>query len=328
MISKIRPGLAGRYGMAGLCLLTLCMSQTGCKEQNPEANIPLSHPELIAKVGTIEITRSEFVAEMMRQGVRRDAESLQALLDAMIDLRAAELQADNYKLQQQPDYARQLRKLAYNQIKSAIEAESPDLVTISEEELTEYYNSHQQEFVKPARVRVALIKLSARYGSDASTVKSKAHDLWEQLLTTDGNDRSRLFSQLAESHSDHRASRYRGGDVGYIHQDGTSQWPDELIEQAFAINPGEQALVGVAAGDWYIISALERIEQVLPALEEVRPRIRYLLAQQKQHAFAEVLSEKLRQGLNIQPTEVKLAEFIDHDQSREQQHRIPGPGLN
>src|SRR5690606_34425536 len=75
------------------------------------------------------------------------------------------------------------------------------------DQVEKYYRENVEEYVKPGRITVSLIK---------SDTETSAAELLQMLR--DGN----RFQDVASSHSTHRESSARGGDIGTLTEKDTS----------------------------------------------------------------------------------------------------------
>jgi peptidyl-prolyl cis-trans isomerase D len=105
-------------------------------------------------------------------------------------------------------------------------------VTVSEEQIRQYYESRESEFNKGKEVKASHILLRIPNDADADAeaeIKQKAEDIVQQLK--DGAD----FAELAALHSEDPGSAEQGGDLGFFSK---GMMVPEFEEAAFALEPG------------------------------------------------------------------------------------------
>ena len=90
------------------------------------------------------------------------------------------------------------------------------------------------------------------------------------------------FGALAVTYSEERASRYQGGDIGWLATGEANRWPPEVVTAIFALeSPGALApLVETAAG-FYLVRLTAREESRLRPLANVRDALRSDLLREK-----------------------------------------------
>jgi peptidyl-prolyl cis-trans isomerase D len=186
------------------------------------------------------------------------------------------------------------RKLAYIALKPTdLPSAGPP---VSNEQIEQYYQSHQKDFQVPeeAQVRHILIKVPA--GADAKTdaaAKQKAEDLLKQIKG--GAD----FAALAKANSDDPGSKEQGGELGEIQRGVTVP---EFEKTAFSLQPGQVSDVIKTQFGYHIIKVEGRQTAHLKPLDEVKAQILATLTRQQeadqQAGYAQQLStEAAKNGL-------------------------------
>ena len=177
-----------------------------------------------------------------------------------------------------------------------------DSVVITDEELTSYYESNQNDFIEAEKVKVDYIELSVdeiaktvdvaeddikqQYEQEAEgfNVNSRyevAHLLIEEnieeTITTvtnklaDGED----FSALVKAYSDDIASKESGGELGVL---TLGMFPSEFEKAALALNEGEVSLPVKTDAGTHFIKVLKKITTEAPTYESRRDAIKQQLA--------------------------------------------------
>lgn len=137
-------------------------------------------------------------------------------------------------------------------------------ITITEQNLRDYYSQVKGRFESPERRRARHILIAAGEGVDDSAARNKAQQLFDKAKG--GAD----FAQLARENSQDPGSAPQGGDLGWA-QRGMFVGPFE--EALFAMKVGEvRGPIKTQFG--YHVIRLEEIESgKLRSLEEVRPEL-------------------------------------------------------
>ena len=161
---------------------------------------------------------------------------------------------------------------------------------VSPEEVTQYYEKHQGDFLLREQRQVQLIVIRASdFGGDKAAAKKKADEIVEALKK--GED----FGLLAKRHSKGPAAD-KGGDQGWMKKGALIPALDDVV---FRLKAGE-VRGPIESGDSYLIV---KVAAVQPAsrqpLAEARPAIeRQLLSEHRQKRRDQLL-ERLRRDASV-----------------------------
>jgi len=139
---------------------------------------------------------------------------------------------------------------------------------VSDEELEQYYHDNEYRLTLPEQVRVRHILITWKpmgKEDDRAFIREQMTPILERARA--GED----FAALAEEYSDDFATRQSGGDTGYFHR---GQMTPAFEEAAFALEPGEISNVVESPFGVHIIKLLERQNEELLALEDIREDLR------------------------------------------------------
>jgi parvulin-like peptidyl-prolyl isomerase len=181
------------------------------------------------------------------------------------------LKANNITLVQlKEDIKRQLM------INSILE-ETRNQISISDEELLEYYNENKESFHEPEQVHARHILVET---------EEEANNLL--LLLKEGLTD---FAELAKEKSI-GPSAPNGGDLGFFTR---GQMVKEFEDAAFSLEPGEISGVVQTQFGYHIIKFEEKKEEYSPTFEEAKERISNTLKYQKENEEISALLAKLRE---------------------------------
>lgn len=144
-------------------------------------------------------------------------------------------------------------------------------IIIREEDLTQYYQDHQDKYQRTPDAEIRHILISVPPGADETAAKARAEEILGKVRS--GAD----FAKMAEQYSD-SPTREKGGELGTIHKGDLAP---EIEAAAFSLPVGGVSdLIRTSAG-WNLIQ-VERVrtETVAP-FAEVRDTIRDELFQEK-----------------------------------------------
>ena len=172
-------------------------------------------------------------------------------------------------------YAEQLKKLGVTEAEVLQLAERRQLgkryvaekvapaVTLSEQELRAYYDSHLQEIQHPAQVKVRVIFVNAPPGVSPEAeagARKRAEEAERRILA--GED----FGKVAREVSDDM-SKANGGELGWV---GRGILPAEAEARIWALQPGEMSGVERGRFAFGLIEVLDRRDAGPMPFEEVR----------------------------------------------------------
>ena len=150
-------------------------------------------------------------------------------------------------------------------------------VSISDEELLEYYNDNKESFLEPEQVHARHILLDT---------EEEANNLLLQLKEglTD-------FVELAKEKSV-GPSAPSGGDLGFFTR---GQMVKEFEDAAFSLEPGEISEVVQSQFGYHLIKCEEKKEEYSPTFEEAKERVSDTLKYQREIVVISALTSKLRE---------------------------------
>ena len=160
---------------------------------------------------------------------------------------------------------------------NSILEETRNQISISDEELLEYYNENKESFLEPEQVHARHILVET---------EEEANNLLLQLKEglTD-------FAELAKEKSI-GPSAPSGGDLGFFSR---GQMVKEFEDTAFSLEPGEISDVVQTQFGYHIIKCEEKKEEYSPAFEEAKERISNTLRYQKENEAISTFISKLKE---------------------------------
>jgi len=176
-------------------------------------------------------------------------------------------------------------------------------ISVTSQEMQEYYNQHKDEMQRPETVRMSEILIStqapaaaksggqAEVSTDEVVAKAKANAdaIYAQL------QKGAKFEDLAKSASNGPTAA-QGGDLEYFKRGTLSK---QLEDQVFTLKPGQFTEPIRTNQGWVILKVTEHISEGVPPFKEVEPGIQERLYMVKmQPALREYLT-KLREDAYI-----------------------------
>lgn len=241
--------------------------------------------EWLARVGDEYITPEEFDFEMERRGGRRpgqfgSVEQRRTLLNSMVIREALVDAARKEGFDQRPAVRRSMDSVLITKYQQAKLEPLRDGVEITDEQVEAYYRENAEDYVVPARKRVAQIFIAAE--ADASPeARERAHQRAERIReeARQLDEDVAHFGELARRHSDDQASRYRGGVIGWVSQDAARSRFGPAIQEAAAMLDEIGEISPVTEGDdgFRIVRLVQREAARERALNDLRSGIRQRL---------------------------------------------------
>ncbi len=282
--------LAARSGLLGVCLLAAMGLSSSCSKK-PAA----SAPDVLAKVGAQEIRAEDLLkeAERRRQG-HRPVPDKATLLQEMVDHEALVQRAHRAGLDEDPQIKREVSNLLIGKL---LERElTPRLaaVQVNVEEIQAEYQRNLDKYKHPAKVRLALLHLPA----DAKMSEARRAELRQRMQEARGKaiatPAAGGFGPLAIEYSEDQASRYRGGDLGWMDAGNFSyRWPRSVLTSAYALDQGKVSDVIEAEGGFYLAMKTDARAGAIAPLTQVEAALRQSLMVKKRHDLEETFRNEV-----------------------------------
>lgn len=170
-------------------------------------------------------------------------------------------------------------------------------VTVSDDDLQQFYNANKDKFVIPDSVLVSHILIAVDPKSTDDQKKKlevKAQGVLKQALSS-GAD----FGALAQQYSDDKATATKGGSLGYLVKTDKGSWKP-IVDAAFAAPPGK-VIPHLVQSDFgfHIVKPVEMKPGRTLALDEVRDDVKNVVLHQKVEARINSEVAKLRAAATI-----------------------------
>ncbi|MGH7788278.1 MAG: peptidylprolyl isomerase [Candidatus Binatia bacterium] len=285
--------------------------------------------EILATVDGHAITLDDFKAEMERRGGAENFQLPEARRQALDDMIELEVLAANARRQgylDEYEMRRRVKSVAASRYREE-HLEQPLLsVAVGDDEVRAYYEAHQEKYAIPAAAHAALIYV----GHPRTVPQSRVTELAERAATIRGEalqqDALEDFGPLAARYSDDQASRYRGGDVGWIEVgQRDSRFAKEVIDALFALEkPGALSEVVATETGFYVIRLLATKAASVRPLAKVAAGIQQDLLREKRSETHDRLYAAAESAVSIDVDERRLA-AIEVPRRAIGSRRVPPP---
>lgn len=170
---------------------------------------------------------------------------------------------------------------------------APDL-TVSDEEVEQFYKENEDKFTEPEQVKAShiLIRVDPNASvEDKKAAREKAEALRERAVG--GED----FAELAKENSEDPGSAQRGGDLGFFTRE---RMVTPFADAAFALDEGKISEVVETQFGYHVIEVTDHKDAQKKELKDVKDQIaQYLTARALDQAVQEKVSE-LKKGAEIE----------------------------
>lgn len=286
----------------------------GKTDPSPESAGPTG--EWIARVGDQTIGRADFEQEMARRagsqpGLFREIEAKQLLLDDLIYQRALVERAEATGLTADPAIRRTIDQLLASQVLQRELRPRQEQVDVSDTQVKAWYESHSDEYAVGERRRLAMLRVSVPPDADDAAWAVAESEVQKALTKAKELPANVLhFGPVAEGFSDHTASRYRGGVIGWISEaDADRSIYDKAVLAAGLGLSEDGEIAGPFRGTDGVYAV--RLAGIEPArsrpLEELAGGIRQNLRQTQMAAVEESFRQELISTLAKEINESALA---------------------
>ncbi len=168
-----------------------------------------------------------------------------------------------------------------------------DELTVSEEEIREYYIDNREVFEKPEQRRASHILVKVEKDADEEEVRAaeeKITILEEHIKN--GAD----FAEEARKHSEGPSAQY-GGDIGFFKRD---QMPEAFDKAAFSLAVGEVSEIVRTDSGFHLIKVTDHRKGSLMPYEEARSTLFNHLKMKKLERVAEDYLKELKADAKIE----------------------------
>lgn len=200
-------------------------------------------------------------------------EGMKKIVNELINQEIIYLSALDNKLDEEEEFKAQLKVTQENLLKQYAISKLLSGISVSDEEVENYYNNQKENFITPEKVRASHILVD-----DINT----ANDILDEI--NNGLD----FAEAAKMYST-CPSKERGGDLGEFVRGTMVQ---EFEEAAFNMEVGEISKPVETQFGYHIIKVTEKKESGIVPFEEVKDQVeKHLLAIKQQEIYLDKINE-------------------------------------
>jgi peptidyl-prolyl cis-trans isomerase C len=305
---RSRPVLR-HFAPFALALAAFALGTPGHAASDAEA---ARRAKIAVKVGSRSVTVGELedrIANISPFQIAALGASREAIVKAYVDqvvVRELVLAAgadERHLVKEEPTKFQYARALSNATIRAA-HAALPSMAAIPQEDVAAYYEKNKMRFDTPERINVWRILCKTR--DEASTVLEEAKK----------DSSIGKYDDLARAHSLDKATNLRGGNLGFLLPDGTSneaglKADPAVLEAARKVKDGELVPQPVPEGDAFAV--VWRRATVPPSkrtLDDSSAQIRSTLYRERIDAIDKKLIDDLRQK-NVKDVDYKKLAIVE-----------------
>jgi len=280
--------------------------------QPESGSSPVPDSEVLAVVGDSTITVASFLAEVdMRGGAANFATPAgrRELLDDMIRVETLAAAARAAGYEGDPEFRRELIHLLAGKFRQTHLEPNLAQVDVTQAEIEEFYEEHRDRYLVPAATRLAALFFAypeAVSDEARQPVVVRAREVREQALAA-GSDGQ--FAVLASRYSDDQATRYRGGDLGWLTDAEIAEnWGDDVAAAVANLEePGEITEPVVSKAGVFLFRIVDSQLASWRPLSQVENMIRHELTARASQEIRDRFFESLAKEFRVEIDEERLA---------------------
>ncbi|HCL79715.1 MAG TPA: peptidylprolyl isomerase [Synergistaceae bacterium] len=251
--------------------------------------------KVMAKVDGTEIKLKdvrEIIAQLdpQRAAMYDNEMGYRAVLEEMISLEVFARRGEELGVEKDPDFVKSMEGIRKELLRRFAVDKTLKDVTVTDQEVKEYYDKNKDRFTTPESVRASHILVS---------------DDVEMKKVQDELKGGMSFEDAAKKYST-CPSKEKGGDLGYFSK---GQMVAEFEQAAFAMKPGETSTEPVKTQfGLHLIKVVEKKEASVRSLDEVKDQIKETVLTEKQGKLYQDELAKLREKYKVEIVEEKKPE--------------------
>jgi hypothetical protein len=257
----------------GVLMLAACTPKP-----DPERTTEMKHDAVVLlRVGSVEVRESDLERHLddLHAG-RRDPSTRQKALDELAKTAQLVMVAFESQLENDPVVRAEIARVLANRVKErTLYPELKRLATeVPETRLRELYGANKADYQSNEKRQVAVLWLDP--GKDPQRAvqyqeKLEAARSWFLESSELKAHPERGFAELGVDYSEHQASRYKGGVVGWLEREGNSDALTQAVaEIAYTLNkPGEVSAVTARPEGLFLVRYMALAPAVLRPFEAV-----------------------------------------------------------
>ncbi len=226
----------------------------------------------------------------------KSEQALNDLVQSMIDWKLMAKEAVKMGLDRETDVKKQLGTLKDKPASQAdqllanlyIKRKQKELEEIPETEIRKYYDTHQEEYTIPERIRIERVIYKTEKNATAAREAMKKSMSFEECMEENQNFRRKITTL-------------------WLRKSGTDS---EMENVAFSLSEGEVSEVFETKTGYCLLRVLEKAPSAVRSFSEVKAGIKAKLEVQKQRELLNQLKQDLRKNVSITVNQPVLKAYL------------------
>lgn len=260
--------------------------------------------DVIAKVGSIKIYKDELLQELKYRGINSiDDSGKEIVLNQLIDRKLFLNKAYELSLEDDPKIIRNFENMLIGSVKKRYIHNEIENIKITDEDIKEYYEKNKDEFFIPQKREFAILFFKKHKKERAYRKEqiSKSFNFIIDLYNSDKLPSSKDgFGKYSIKYSEHQASRYRGGIIGWFRKAQMNIWEERVLKRGFELKElGEMSDIIETDRGYYLIRLTNLVESKYKELKSTKRLIRHKLILEKQTYIKSTFENSLKNSFDI-----------------------------
>ncbi|MBS0657629.1 MAG: peptidylprolyl isomerase [Verrucomicrobia bacterium] len=276
-----------------------CAPFAGCSRP---AAAPQRPADALAQVGEEFVTVAQFDAALARRRlVHADEPARRAVLEDLLRFRADVQEARRRGFERDPELQAAFERLLVARVREESRERAAAAATVTPAEVEAALAAEAGKERGPDRLRLAQIVVEAPAQASPELRAERRAKLEAARARATELDPRVGYAALAAELSFDQASKFRGGDLGYL-TDRTlpGEWSPEVAQAALALRtPGEQSPILETPRGFLLLRLTERAEGAQPPAEQLQAKVRARLERAKLQAFERTQTESALAGARV-----------------------------
>lgn len=249
---------------------------------------------VLARVGEREFRAADVKAEVeYRVGNHRPVPEKETLLREMMTQEALLQRARKAGLENDFAVRRELNNLLVSKLWDREAATQASTVTVSDDEVKAEYERNLSRYTQPPKVRLAMLQLNGqRLMSDAkrTELRSRMEEARSKAIAQPAAVAQGAvaggFGKLAVDYSEDVASRFRGGDLGWLDQESAGyHWPAPVLQAGYVLPRGKVSEVLEVGGSFYLVMKTDERPSTITSFAQVQTALKQTVLQKKRQSL-------------------------------------------
>jgi peptidyl-prolyl cis-trans isomerase C len=291
-----------RIVVIGLCVAAACQPSKGQKSGTA-----------VAKGNGIIITADEVKARLDEQppSIRARYTTLdrkKEFLDNLVRFEVLAREAERQGLANDPDVQLTLKKIMVQKLmQKRVQEPTGGARAIADADLQKYFEDHEGDYIRPRKVRVAVVALLAPQGSPDRAKKAALAKKALTKLKAEEKKNALAFAAIVQEFSDDPATKGAAGDLQFKSKEELERgYSKQLADAAFSLKPGETSRVVESAQGFYILKFMGEQPELNRTFDQVKAQIATRLSREMKTKESEEWQKRLREQAGVTVDEKAL----------------------